>query len=119
MGLSHCKALLPLSPVSIQHSKRKKKTLSHFSTLCSFLGFWLKFHFKIIILLQYQAWAFEAILAVQQLAKDPSLESSMPRMNKWLSAKPARKTNSNLANVDPPDQTRKENERDFRWNCLP
>ncbi|KAH0752241.1 hypothetical protein KY285_005389 [Solanum tuberosum] len=41
----------------------------------------------------FAAWAFEAIPALQRLAKDSSPEKSIPRMIKWMAGTPAYKTN--------------------------
>ncbi|KAH0752462.1 hypothetical protein KY290_005717 [Solanum tuberosum] len=49
------------------------------------------------------AWAFEAISALQRLAKDSSLEKSIPRMIKWMAGTPAYKTN-----IDPIYQTKEQ-----------
>ncbi|KAG5568274.1 hypothetical protein H5410_064714 [Solanum commersonii] len=44
----------------------------------------------------FAAWAFEAIPALQRLAKDSSPEKSIPRMIKWMAGTPAYKTNIDL-----------------------
>ncbi|XP_015165109.1 uncharacterized protein [Solanum tuberosum] len=49
----------------------------------------------------FAAWAFEAIPALQRLAKDSSPEKSIPRMIKWMAGTPAYKTN-----IDPIYQTK-------------
>ncbi|KAG5625952.1 hypothetical protein H5410_011170 [Solanum commersonii] len=51
----------------------------------------------------FAAWAFEAISALQRLAKDFSLEKSIPRMIKWMVGTPAYKTN-----IDPIYQTKEQ-----------
>ncbi|KAH0715835.1 hypothetical protein KY284_008740 [Solanum tuberosum] len=50
-----------------------------------------------------KAWAFEAIPALQRLAKDSSPEKSIPRMIKWMAGTPAYKTN-----IDPIYQTKEQ-----------
>ncbi|KAH0661394.1 hypothetical protein KY284_026325 [Solanum tuberosum] len=51
----------------------------------------------------FVAWAFEAIPALQRLAKDSSPEKSIPRMIKWMAGTPAYKTN-----IDPIYQTKEQ-----------
>ncbi|KAH0697705.1 hypothetical protein KY289_015187 [Solanum tuberosum] len=51
----------------------------------------------------FAAWAFEAIPALQRLAKDSSPEKSIPRMIKWMAGTPAYKTN-----IDPIYQTKEQ-----------
>ncbi|KAH0683500.1 hypothetical protein KY289_021252 [Solanum tuberosum] len=51
----------------------------------------------------FAAWAFEAIPALQRLARDSSPEKSIPRMIKWMAGTPAYKTN-----IDPIYQTKEQ-----------
>ncbi|KAH0669092.1 hypothetical protein KY289_023585 [Solanum tuberosum] len=51
----------------------------------------------------FAAWAFEAIPALQRLAKDSSPDKLIPRMIKWMAETPAYKTN-----IDPIYQTKEQ-----------
>ncbi|KAH0668098.1 hypothetical protein KY285_029304 [Solanum tuberosum] len=51
----------------------------------------------------FAAWVFEAIPALQRLAKDSSPEKSIPRMIKWMAGTPAYRTN-----IDPIYQTKEQ-----------
>ncbi|KAH0777271.1 hypothetical protein KY290_008682 [Solanum tuberosum] len=51
----------------------------------------------------FAAWAFEAIPALQRLAKNSSPEKSIPRLIKWMAGTPAYKTN-----IDPIYQTKEQ-----------
>ncbi|KAG5600376.1 hypothetical protein H5410_031746 [Solanum commersonii] len=67
---------------------------------------WLKMASKKSVFNSYpwgRAWTFEAIPALQRLAKDSSPEKSIPRMIKWMAGTPAYKTN-----IDPIYQTKEQ-----------
>ncbi|KAG5605098.1 hypothetical protein H5410_026590 [Solanum commersonii] len=67
---------------------------------------WLKMASKKSVFNSYswgRAWAFEAIPALQRLAKDSSPEKSIPRMIKWMAGTLAYKTN-----IDPIYQTKEQ-----------